>query len=135
MHWIEQLARLTRQTLIDDEDMKAYIKLRCYPGELAELPDPEYPLICFKIEPQEGDLGYIEGTIKFWVWCKAEDPRLYDIFARLKTLFHKERVSYQDMEDRKLHVVFKIQEPIRNLEPKFGVQVLLSRSTFKGIET
>ena len=135
MYWIEQVERLIRRTLTDDETFKSYIQLRCYPGELSELSDPVYPLVCFKIDPVEGNLGYVEGRVRFWIWCNDNDSRIFTIFQRLKELFHNECIMFEDSEYSMVHIVFKIKEPIRNVLPKFGVQTLLSNSTFRGLET
>lgn len=135
MYWVEQVERLIHRTITEDTDLKEYIKLRCYPGELSELPDPEYPLICFKIEPKEETYGYLEGDVRLWIWCKDTDPRIFNIFKRVKELFDHQRLVMEDIADRTVSIVFSIGEPIRNVQTDFGVQTLLSRTTFKGLET
>jgi hypothetical protein len=139
LYWIEQVEQLIQRTLTDDSEIKSYILNRCYPGELAELSNPEYPLVCFKISPETarttaGKFGSIVGRLDIWIWCSTSDPRLYTIFGRVKDLLDEQCLSFEAVDANKVNVVFYISEPTRTLEADFGTQVLLSTSTFKGLQ-
>lgn len=138
MYWIEQAEQLIQRTLIDDYEIKNYVQNRCYPGELAELSNPEYPLICFKIYPDKsettfGSFGSVIAKLDIWIWCSTSDPRLYSIFGRVTTLLHDQCLSFEDVDGTQINLVFNIKEPTRSVEDKFGVHVLLSESNFKGL--
>ncbi|MFN3467388.1 MAG: hypothetical protein ACK4WF_06765 [Candidatus Brocadiales bacterium] len=77
---------LIARYLISDSVLFLLVRGRVYPGEIAEIKDPQYPCVTYKVVGggTDREVKEVKGmTLNFWVYSKVSLEECYKIYDTL----------------------------------------------------